>query len=122
MKIIEAIKSIPLIIFLLIMTPISFISKIFEKSIIRTNIEVEDTLQKMLTGKESDDLWDDFLSIPIKNKELDKIREKVEVLWAYDDFQEKNKNGKYVLNRKGVNDLNEIINELHDLKAHNKAL
>ncbi len=95
------------------MLPITLISKIFEKAIIRTNTEVESTLQEMLSGKESDDLWDDFLSIPIENKKLDKIREKVEILWAYDEFQEKNSNGKYVLNNKGISELKDIISQIH---------
>ena len=113
MKPIEAIKSIPLMVFILIMLPATLISKLFEKSIVRNHEEVEGILKEMLSGKEYDENWDDFLSIPIKNKKLNKIREQVEIIWEYDDFQTKNNNDKYVLNDKGLTDLKEILSKLN---------
>ena len=82
----------------------------------RSRDEVEKVLVEMASGKEDEHLWDSFLSVPIKNKELDKIREQVEVLWEYDEFQEKNENGMWVLNKRGLKELDELISKLRGLK------
>ncbi len=91
---------------------VAFFSQLFEKRIERSREEVEAILLKMESGVVSDDHWDDFLSVPIFDKQLDKIRERVEVLWAYDDFQTKNEDGCYVLNEKGLLEIREILGEL----------
>lgn len=112
MKIIEVFKWILWIPLLAIGAFIAFFSQLLEKRIERSREEVEDILLKMESGVVSDDLWDDFLSVPIFNKQLDKVRENVEVLWAYDDFQTKNDDGCYVLNEKGLSEIREILTEL----------
>lgn len=81
---------------LLVGASIAFISQLLEKRVERTQEKVLGVLLEMESGVISDDLWGEFLSVPIKNKTLDGIREKVEVLWAYIDFQEKNPEGFYV--------------------------
>ncbi|MEC4728571.1 hypothetical protein HWQ46_23905 [Shewanella sp. D64] len=114
MKIIDIFKWILWLPVLAIGALIAFFLQLLEKRIERSFEEVENVLLEMESGVVSEDLWDDFLSVPIFNKQLDKIREKVEVLWAYDDFQTKNDDGYYVLNEKGLSDIREIINELRN--------
>ena len=87
----EFLKSIFATIVVILLLPIALISKLFGKSMDRSSYEVENILMEMAAGKVDEHFWDSFLSIPIKNKELDKIREQVEVLWAYDEFQEEMK-------------------------------
>ncbi|GEM_PF-5253124 len=106
-------KSLLLLIpFLILAAPLAFMAKVFEKSMYRSRDEVEAILVKMALNQPDEYLWDDFLSIPIKDKDLDNIREQVEILWAYDSFQTKNENGQYILNQKGLDELENIIQEL----------
>ena len=107
-------KSLVLIPVLIIGVPITLAAKLFEKPIRRSREEVEAILQEMAAGKPSDDFWDAFLSIPIEDKKLDKIREQVEVLWAYEEFQMKNEGGFVVLNNKGLAELGLIQEELRN--------
>ncbi len=112
MKVLDVFKWILWIPVLAIGVFIAFFSQLLEKRIERSGEEVEGILIKMESGAVSEDLWDDFLSTPIFDKHLDKVREKVEVLWAYDDFQTKNEDGCYVLSEKGLSEIREILNEL----------
>lgn len=112
----ELLKSIFATILVILLLPIALVTKSFGKAITRSNDEVENILMEMASGKVDDHLWDSFLSIPIKNKELDNIREQVEILWAYDEFQEKNEDGMWVLNKCGLKELSGLINELRSLK------
>ncbi len=112
MKIIEVLKSLILVPVLLVGVPFAFFAKLFEKPIVRSSAEVSSILAKMQRGDVSEDVWDSFLSIPIKNKELEKIREKVEVLWAYEEFQTTNEDGFVVLNNKGLAELAQIQESL----------
>ena len=98
--------------FLLLAAPFVFAVKLFENRIELSRVEVQSILEKMLSNEPDENLWDDFLSVPIKDKSLDRIREKVEVLWAYDEFLTKNASGQYVLNQKGLAELANIIQEL----------
>ena len=112
MKVFDLLKWIIWLPVLVIGVGIAFFSQLLEKRIQRSREEVEAILLKMESGVVSDDLWDDFLSVPIFDKQLDKIRARVEVLWAYDDFQTKNEDGCYVLNEKGLSEIREILSEL----------
>ncbi|MCU4676568.1 hypothetical protein N7931_13100 [Catenovulum sp. 2E275] len=117
MKITESLKSLILLPVLVIGMPVVLISRFFESKIERTPEEVESVLFEMASGKVSDDCWDDFLSIPIKNKSLDRIRERVEVLWAYEEYQRKNNKGFYVLNVKGLSEIQGIIRDLQAIRS-----
>ncbi|TCN90135.1 hypothetical protein [Shewanella fodinae] len=112
MKVFDLLKWIIWLPVLVIGVGIAFFSQLLEKRIERSRQEVKTILLEMESGVVSDDLWDDFLSVPIFDKQLDKIRERVEVLWAYDDFQAKNEDGFYVLNEKGLSEIREILSEL----------
>ncbi|WP_414432838.1 hypothetical protein [Alcanivorax sp. IL2] len=112
MKIVNLLKWILWLPVLVIGAGIAFFSQLLEKRIERTREEVEAVLRKMESGVVSADLWDDFLSVPISDKQLDKVRERVEVLWEYDDFQTKNADGFYVLNEKGLSEIRKILGEL----------
>ncbi len=98
--------------FLLLAAPFAFAAKLFENRIELSRVEVQSILERMLSNEPDENLWDDFLSVPIKDSSLDMIREKVEVLWAYDEFLTKNASGQYVLNQKGLDELANIIQEL----------
>ena len=98
--------------FLLLAAPFAFAAKLFENRIELSRVEVQSILERMLSNEPDENLWDDFLSVPIKDSSLDMIREKVEVLRAYDEFQTKNASGQYVLNQKGLDALANIIQEL----------
>lgn len=113
MRIIQSLKSLVLLPFLAIGVPLALVSRFFENKVERTSEEVEGVLKEMAAGTVSDDMWDDFLSIPIRDARLDKIRERTEVLWAYEEFQAKNEAGYYILNDKGISELHAIISDLH---------
>lgn len=113
MRIIQSLKSLVLLPFLAIGVPLALVSRFFENKVERTPEEVEGVLKEMAAGTVSDDMWDDFLSIPIRDARLDKIRERTEVLWAYEEFQAKNEAGYYILNDKGISELHAIISDLH---------
>jgi len=87
MKIIEGLKILILLPVLLIVVLLVIVSKIFENKIERTSDEIESILNEMASGNADEDLWYDFLSISIKDKKLDNIRERTEILWAYEEFQ-----------------------------------
>lgn len=107
-------SSLLLIPYLLIATPIAFIAQLFEKSVVRSKDEVEGILNEMEKNEPSEHLWDEFLSTPIKDKKLDKIREQVEILWAYEDFQTQNSSNFTVLNSRGLTELKSILIELEN--------
>jgi hypothetical protein len=50
------------------------IAELFQRPIDRTNIEVADIIERHLKGIENNFEWGDYLSIPIKNPELNVIR------------------------------------------------
>ncbi len=100
MKVFDLLKWILWLPVLVIGAGIAFFSQLLEKRVERSREEVESVLLKMESGVVSGDLWDDFLSVPIFDKQLDQIRERVGIFWAYDDFQTKNDDGCYVLKRK----------------------
>lgn len=112
MKIVNLLKWILWLPVLVIGTGIALFSQLLEKRIERTREEVEAVLLEMESGVESADLWDDFLSVPISDRRLDKVRERVEVLWEYDDFQTKNADGFYVLNENGLSEIRKMLGEL----------
>ncbi|WP_039989736.1 hypothetical protein, partial [Paraglaciecola arctica] len=107
-------SSLLLIPYLLIATPIAFIAQLFEKSVVRSKDEVEGILNEMEKNEPSEYLWDEFLSTPIKDKKLDKIREQVEILWAYEDFQTQNSSNFTVLNSRGLTELKSMLIELEN--------
>ncbi|MGY0583419.1 hypothetical protein [Alteromonas lipotrueae] len=98
--------------FLLLAAPFAFAAKFFENRIELSQSEVGNILDRMLRNEPDEHLWDDFLSVPIKDRTLDMIREKVEVLWAYDVYLTQNASGQYILNQKGLDELANIIKEL----------
>jgi len=116
MKILEYLKGIILIPIVLLGGLLTLISQLFERRVERTAEEVEKIIYEMASRKPSDDYWYEFLSQPIKNRKLDKIRERAAILWEYEDFQLKHKNGHYVLNVKGLSEIQGIIGDLQSIK------
>jgi hypothetical protein len=79
----------------------------------RTKEEVLDFLSRMASGEVDPAGWDRFLNIPIKDKYLDSIRKRCEVFWEYDEFLAENSDGDFILNNKGISEVQELINELN---------
>ncbi len=101
---------------LVLIFPFFLVLRLFNKPVDLSNEEVEDVLVKMSLNEPDDYLCDDFLSIPIKNKELENIREQLDIIWAHEEFQEKNKEGIFVLNELGLYKVDKLIIELRNLK------
>ena len=78
----------------------------------RTKEEVVDFLKRMETREVDAAGWDRFLNIPIKNRDLDNIRKRCEVLWEYDEFLMENEDGDFVLNDRGISEIRKLISEL----------
>jgi len=78
----------------------------------RSQEEVIDFLMRMGLREVDGAGWDRFLNIPIKNRDLDSIRERCAVLWEYDEFLMENEDGDFVLNDRGVLEVRKLISEL----------
>ncbi len=86
--------------------------KLLGSKMARTPVEVEDFLKRMEAREVDGAGWDRFLNIPIKDKFLDSIRKRCEVLWEYDEFLMENEDGDFVLNDRGVSEVRGLIGEL----------
>ena len=77
----------------------------------------------MESGEVDDYWWDDFINVPIKNPELDAIRERCDEIWREDSqFLEKSKtDDEYHLNEIGMNEIRKLIQRC-ELIASNKQL
>jgi len=75
--------------------------------------EVLSFLDRMEALEVDDCGWDHFINVPIKNDNLDVIREQCCNVWENDIHREQNSDGDYVLNNKGLS----IIRELKELCA-----
>ena len=117
MKFLNWVKSVFLIIFLVLALPIFLVVKILEKPVKKSYSEIEAVLREMEQNNQQHNDWDSFLNVPIADKSLDKIRERVEVLWDYDEFMYETVDNGWLLNQKGLLSLREIINDLEKLKT-----
>ena len=120
MKISEYLKAIFFIPILILGGLLAFISRLFERKVDRTAQEVEKIIYEMASEKPNEDYWDEFLNQPIKNSKLDKIRERAAILWEYDDFHRQHKDGHYVLNVKGLSEIQGIIGDLQTTRCRNR--
>jgi hypothetical protein len=116
MKVLEYLKGIVLIPIVMLGGLLALISQMLEKKVDRTTEEVKEIIYEMASGNPSDDYWYEFLNQPIKNRKLEKIRERAAILWEYEDFQLQHKNGHYVLNVKGLSEMQGIIGDLQSIK------
>ncbi len=78
----------------------------------RSQSDVEDFLKRMESREVDDAGWDRFLNIPIKDKYLDSLRKRCEVLCEYDEFLMQNEDGDFVLNERGLSEIKELVSEL----------
>jgi hypothetical protein len=79
--------------------------KVFGNRMERTKEEVIDFLKRMEAREVDGAGWDRFLNVPIKNRNLDGIRKRCEVLWEYDEFLMENEDGDFVLNDSGISEI-----------------
>jgi len=86
--------------------------KIFGNRMERTKEEVIDFLKRMESREVDGAGWNRFLNVPIKNRDLDTIRKRCEVLWEYDEFLMQNEDGDFVLNDRGMSEIRKLISEL----------
>lgn len=100
MKIVESIKSVVLVCFFILALPLVLVAKIFEKSVEKSYADVEAVLRAMEANDQQHNDWDSFLSVPIADKNLNKIKARVEVLWDYDEFLYETSDNGWLLNSK----------------------
>jgi hypothetical protein len=86
--------------------------KVFGNRMERTKEEVIDFLKRMEAREVDGAGWDRFLNIPIKNRNLDGIRKRCEVLWEYDELFMENEDGDFVLTDSGISEIRKLICEL----------
>jgi len=73
-----------------------------------SNIEVHSILVRMEALEVDDGGWDYFINVPIKNENLDAIREACFNVWEDDSNLMKNSDGDYVLNKVGVKTIRQL--------------
>jgi myosin-crossreactive antigen len=86
--------------------------KVFGRKMERTKEEVVDFLKRMESREVDGAGWDRFLNIPVKDRYLDSVRERCEVLREYDEFLMQNEDGDFVLNDRGISEIRKLISEL----------
>ena len=74
----------------------------------------------MESGEIDEYWWDNFINVPIKNDELDKIRERCEEIWIPDSGY-LSKDDEYYLNEKGIQEIRSLINKCNDIKSNYTA-
>ena len=90
--------------------------------------EVLEYLKRMEAGEIDEYWWDDFINVPIKNDELDKIRERCEKIWIPDSgfLSKESEDDEYHLNEKGIREIQSLINKCIHIKntetASNQSL
>lgn len=87
----------------------------------KSNVSKEDVLEylkRMQSGEIDEYWWDDFLNVPIKNEELESIRERCDVIW---DFKSEflSQKDKYYLNKSGIAEITKLIERCENV-APNK--
>ena len=65
---------------------IALVAKLFEKPLVRTREEMAELMEKSMAG--DDDAWDELISVPIADAELDAIRKQCLDLNSISEIQE----------------------------------
>lgn len=93
------------------------ILKIFDKGAPLTPNEVEQWLTRMRCGEVDDYWWDDFINVPIRDKQLDKLREECEGIWVESSgFLYRDHDGTYRLNESGVAAIERLLERCHEIE------
>jgi len=102
--------------------PILLVLKLFGKPAVVEPTEVEDWLQRMHSGEVDQYWWDDFLSIPIRDPELDSIRERCEHIWSIDSgYLERVDADTFRLNEKGILEIEKLIRKCRSVRCKSQA-
>jgi hypothetical protein len=105
---------------LLVLLPLLLVLRLIfgDKSEISKD-EVLAYLRRMESGVVDLDWWDDFFSVPIKNPELDSIRERCEEIWQPDSgYMLQNRSGGYELNQAGFAEIANLIKKCESISYH----
>lgn len=70
--------------------------------------EVLSFLERMEALEVDNGGWDYFINVPIKNEQLDVIREQCRNIWENDIYLEQNSDGDYVLSSEGLLKIREL--------------
>ena len=117
-KLLSAIKTATRVVVFIVLVPFILVARlIFNKPVDLSPSEVLDYLKRMHAGEIDEYWWDDFLNIPIKDAELDKIRARCEDVWCVEsDFLEWSPDdGSYKLSQKGLGEISRLISRCHEL-------
>ena len=84
--------------------------KIFDKGAPLTPHDVEQSLERMLSGEVDEYWWDDFLNVPIRDKQLDEIRKECSLIWIEDsNYLNRDAGGTYRLNALGLSMIEKLL-------------
>ena len=98
--------------------PVLLIVKLFEKPAPVTPEEVEAWLQRMHRGEFDEYWWDDFLNVPIRNAELDKIRKRCDYLWSMEsEYLERVDENTFRLNEQGIREIGKLLQKCREVKC-----
>lgn len=81
----------------------------------RSQVEVVNLLESILSRTISDEDWDDFISVKIADRELEKVRERIEEMWIEGSpYMVTGSLNPTDLNPKGVAEIKRLIDSIRD--------
>lgn len=123
-KIGEVLKVAAVILLLPIIIPIMIVAKfVFGNKANVQKDEVLGFLRRMEAGEIDDYWWDDFLNVPIKNAELDELRERCDELWQPGSgyLDKSPENGEYYLNERGLVEIRSLIDRCERIVSNTSS-
>ncbi|MDM3870831.1 hypothetical protein QSV34_05630 [Porticoccus sp. W117] len=114
----HAIKNALSFLLLPLLAPFALLVRLFRGGVDKSIEEVEAVLQRMLSGKIDAYWWDDFLSTPIRDRQLNAIRERCDEVWhEQSPYISKDIDGQYYLNSDGISEIQALLQKCSYLKA-----
>ncbi len=117
----EILKVVALLLLLPIIIPVMIVAKLMFGN--KANVEKDEVLDvlKRMESREIDEYWwDDFLNVPIKNPELDELRERCDEVWQPDStyLDKSPEKGEYYLNERGLAEIRSLIHRCERIASN----
>ena len=101
-----------------LLAPFALLARLFRGGVDTSIEEVEAVLRRMESGKIDAYWWDDFLSTPIRDRQLNAIRERCDEVWHEQSaFISQDIDGQYYLNSEGIKEIQALLQKCSYLKA-----
>ncbi|UTW44588.1 hypothetical protein KFE80_09290 [bacterium SCSIO 12696] len=118
----HSIKNALTFLFLPLLAPFALLARLFRGGADTTVEEVEKVLLRMVSGKIDAYWWEDFLSTPLRDRQLNTIRERCDEVWHEGSgYISEDIDGQLYLNSDGVAEIESLLQKCEYLKRNRES-